>query len=56
MKIDSTEFGSPIIAGITYTHDLLIQLSGEEVKQWPKVWRPQARPRKRGGRIGATDD
>src|SRR5512139_2040956 len=37
MKIDSTEFGSITIDGTTYTHDVLIQLSGEVVKRKKKL-------------------
>ena len=37
MKIDSTEFGSITINGTTYTHDILIQLSGEVVKRKKKL-------------------
>ncbi|MGA9165287.1 MAG: MTH938/NDUFAF3 family protein [Thiobacillus sp.] len=37
MKIDSTEFGSITIDGTTYSHDILIQLSGEVVKRKKKL-------------------
>jgi hypothetical protein len=37
MKIDSTEFGSITVNGTTYTHDILIQLSGEVVKRKKKL-------------------
>src|SRR5512139_3764974 len=37
MKIDSTEFGSITIDGTTYSHDILIQLSGEVVKRKEKL-------------------
>ncbi len=37
MKIDSTEFGSITVDGNTYTHDILIQLSGEVVKRKKKL-------------------
>src|SRR5574340_1501199 len=37
MKIDSTEFGSITINGTTYSHDILIQLSGEVVKRKKKL-------------------
>jgi hypothetical protein len=37
MKIDSTEFGSITINGTTYTHDILIRLSGEVVKRKKKL-------------------
>ena len=33
MKIDSTEFGSIIVDGTTFPHDILIRLSGEVVKR-----------------------
>jgi len=34
MKIDSTDFGSITIDGATYTHDIVIRLSGEVLKQY----------------------
>ena len=37
MKIDSTEFGSITIDGTTYSHDILVQLSGEVVKRKKKL-------------------
>ena len=37
MKIDSTEFGSITVNGALYTHDILIQLSGEVVKRKKKL-------------------
>lgn len=37
MKIDSTEFGSITVDGNAYTHDILIQLSGEVVKRKKKL-------------------
>jgi hypothetical protein len=37
MKIDSTEFGSITIKGTTYSHDVLIRLSGEVVKRKKKL-------------------
>lgn len=37
MKIDSTEFGSICIGGITYAHDVLIRLSGEVEKRKKKL-------------------
>jgi hypothetical protein len=37
MKIDGTEFGSIIIDGETYTHDVLIRLSGEIRKRRKKL-------------------
>jgi hypothetical protein len=37
MKIDSTEFGSITVNGTLYTHDILIQLSGEVVKRKKKL-------------------
>lgn len=37
MKIDSTEFGSITVDGITYSHDILIRLSGEVVKRKKKL-------------------
>ena len=39
MKIDSTEFGSITINGTPYSHDVLIQLSGEVVKRKKKLSR-----------------
>jgi hypothetical protein len=33
MKIDSTEFGSITIDGVTYQHDVVIRLSGEVIKR-----------------------
>jgi len=37
MKIDSTEFGSITIDGVTYAHDVLIRLSGDVVKRKKKL-------------------
>ncbi|OGS95096.1 MAG: hypothetical protein A3H31_01800 [Gallionellales bacterium RIFCSPLOWO2_02_FULL_57_47] len=37
MKIDSTEFGSITVNGTTYSHDILIRLSGEVVKRKKKL-------------------
>jgi len=37
MKIDSTEFGSITINGTTYTHDILIPLSGKVAKRKKKL-------------------
>lgn len=37
MKIDSTEFGSITVNGNTYSHDILIRLSGEVVKRKKKL-------------------
>ena len=37
MKIDSTEFGSITVDGTTYSHDILIRLSGEVVKRKKKL-------------------
>ena len=37
MKIDSTEFGSITIDGTTYSHDVLIRLSGEVAKRKKKL-------------------
>ncbi len=37
MKIDSTEFGSITINGTTYSHDILISMSGEVVKRKKKL-------------------
>jgi hypothetical protein len=37
MKIDSTDFGSITIDGITYAHDILIHMSGEVVKRKKKL-------------------
>ena len=37
MKIDSTEFGSITINGTTYSHDILIRLSGEAAKRKTKL-------------------
>jgi hypothetical protein len=37
LKIDSTEFGSITIGGTTYSHDILIQLSGKVVKRKKKL-------------------
>ncbi|MGA2152455.1 MAG: hypothetical protein ABSG48_09935, partial [Geobacteraceae bacterium] len=37
MKIDSSEFGSIIIHGETYPHDVLIRLSGEIMKRRKKL-------------------
>lgn len=37
MKIDSTEFGSISVDGTTYSHDILIRLSGEVVKRKKKL-------------------
>jgi len=39
MKIDSTEFGSITINGTTYSHDVLIHMSGEVVKRKKKLSR-----------------
>jgi len=33
MKIDSTDFGSITIDGVTYRHDVVIRLSGEVIKR-----------------------
>lgn len=37
MKIDSTDFGSITIAGVSYPHDVLVRLSGEVVKRRKKL-------------------
>lgn len=37
MKIDSTEFGSITINGTTYSHDILISMSGEVSKRKKKL-------------------
>ena len=37
MKIDSTEFGSITINGTTYSHDILISMSGEVSKRKKKI-------------------
>lgn len=37
MKIDSTEFGSITISGTTYSHDVLIRLSGKVDKRKKKL-------------------
>jgi hypothetical protein len=37
MKIDSTEFGSITINGATYSHDIVIRLSGEVIKRKKKL-------------------
>lgn len=37
MKIDSTEFGSITVNGTTYSHDILIRLSGEVDKRKKKL-------------------
>jgi hypothetical protein len=37
MKIESTEFGSITIHGISYTHDVLLRLSGEVAKRKKKL-------------------